>query len=118
MALALDAPVGFAYVKLLEAGAAHLEELDVHPDHGRRGLGRRLVTAVCEWAAARRYESVTLTTFRDIPWNMPFYASLGFEEIPAAALSAALASVVEDEVRRGLEPSRRVVMRRRLTRSK
>jgi GNAT superfamily N-acetyltransferase len=114
VALADDQPVGFAHVELIEPAAAHLQEIDVHPDHGRRGLGRRLVTTVCEWARDVGRRSVTLTSFRDVPWNMPFYARLGFEEIPAGDLSPALASVLRDEARRGLDPTRRVAMRRRL----
>jgi hypothetical protein len=66
---------------------------------------------VCRWAEERGYLAVTLTTFRDVPWNMPFYARLGFEEIPAATLTPALRSVLEDEARRGLDPARRVAMR-------
>lgn len=115
VALSDDRPVGFAYVELFEPRVAHLDELDVHPDHGRRGLGRRLVTAVCDWAARARFESVTLCTFRDVPWNMPFYTKLGFEVVPNDALSPALAAVVDDEARRGLDGDRRVVMRRELT---
>ena len=112
VALADDVPVGFAHVKVLEPGTAHLQEIDVHPEHGRRGLGRRLVIAVCRWAATSGYAWVTLTTFRDVPWNMPFYARLGFEEIPREEISPALVSVVADETRRGLDPGRRVTMRR------
>ena len=112
VALADDVPVGFAHVDVLEPGVAHLTEIDVHPEHGRRGLGTRLVMEVCDWSATGRYDSVTLTTFRDVPWNMPFYARLGFEIVPSSALSPALRSVVQDETRRGLDPSRRVVMRR------
>src|SRR5262249_61046510 len=114
LALANDRPVGFAHVELLEPLAAHLEEIDVHPDHGRRGLGTRLIAAVSDWAASEGYEWVTLTTFRDVPWNMPFYARLGFEEIATHGLSPALVSVLRDEARRGLDPGRRVAMRRPL----
>jgi len=112
VALADDVPVGFAHILVLGPGIAHLEEIDVHPEHGHRGLGRRLVITVCTWAAASGYSCVTLTTFRDVPWNMPFYARLGFEQIPPAELGPALLSVIEDETRRGLDPSRRVAMRR------
>jgi len=90
VALSNDVPVGFALVELLEPDAAHLEEIDVHPDHGRQGLGTRLVGRVCQWAETHRIGAVTLTTFRDVPWNMPFYARLGFEEIAPAALTPAL----------------------------
>jgi GNAT superfamily N-acetyltransferase len=112
VALADGVPVGFAHIEVLAPDIAHLEEVDVHPAHGRRGLGRRLVLAVCEWAATDGYSWVTLTTFRDVPWNMPFYARLGFEEIPPSELPPALLSVVDDETRRGLDPGRRVAMRR------
>ena len=112
VALADDVAVGFAHIRVLEPGVAHLEEIDVHPEHGRRGLGRRLVITVCRWAATKGYSWVTLTTFRDVPWNMPFYARLGFEEIPPEELSTALLSVIDDATRRGLDPSRRVAMRR------
>lgn len=111
VALAADAPVGFAHLEVREPAVAHLEEIDVHPDHGRRGLGRRLVTAVCEWASSAGYRAVTLTTFRDVPFNMPFYARMGFEIIPPDELSVALRDVVRDETGRGLDPERRVTMR-------
>jgi len=110
VALSNDVPVGFALVELVEPDAAHLEEIDVHPDHGRQGLGTRLVRLVCEWAEARG-SAVTLTTFRDVPWNMPFYTRLGFEEITPRALTPALREVLEAEVRRGFDPGRRVAMR-------
>jgi GNAT superfamily N-acetyltransferase len=112
VALKGDTPVGFAQAEVLGSHEAHLKEIDVHPTHGRRGLGARLVAAVCDWAARSGYQGVTLTTFRDIPWNMPFYARLGFEAVPASELTAELHRVVEDETRRGLDPVRRVVMRR------
>ena len=112
VALADDEVAGFAHVEIIQRGAAHLEEVDVHPAHGRRGLGTRLVIQVCDWAARRGYESVTLTTFRDVPWNMRFYARLGFAVVPDAQLDPALRAVVDDEARRGLDPARRVVMRR------
>jgi GNAT superfamily N-acetyltransferase len=111
VALAGDAPVGFAHVELLAPDLPHLEELDVHPDHGRRGLGRALVQAVCHWAA-ERYSQLTLTTFRDVPWNMPFYARMGFIEVPPEETRPEVMAIVAEEAARGLDPARRVVMRR------
>jgi len=111
VAITGETPVGFVHVTLLQSGAAHLEELDVHPSHGRRGLGRRLVTTACDWAVLNRHRTLTLTTFREPPFNMRFYASCGFEEIPSAALEPELSEIVANEARRGLSPERRVVMR-------
>ena len=110
--LADGLPVAFAHAELIEQHAVHLEEIDVHPEHGRRGVGTKLILEVCQWAASDGYGAVTLTTFRDVPWNMPFYARLGFDVVAPEQVSAPLHAIVEDETRRGLDPSRRVVMKR------
>ena len=81
VALADDTPVGFALVEMLAEDLPHLEEVDVHPQHGRHGLGTALVRAVCAWASRSGFAEVTLTTFRAVPWNMPFYARLGLAEV-------------------------------------
>jgi len=113
VALADDSPVGFAHVELLADDRPHLEEIDVDPRHGRRGIGAALVRAVCDWAARSGFSEITLTTFRAVPWNFPFYVKLGFEEVPAGEQSPELAAVVRDEAARGLDPATRVVMRYR-----
>jgi len=110
VALAGDVPVGFALVKMLAEDLPHLGEVDVEPSHGRRGVGTALVGAVCEWAAAAGFSTLTLTTLRSVPWNMPFYARLGFVEIPPDLLRPELADVVSDEADRGLAREARVVM--------
>jgi GNAT superfamily N-acetyltransferase len=70
-------PIGFVCVELVDE-IPHIWQLAVHPDHGRQGIGRALVEAVCKWARTERFSAITLTTFRDVPWNAPFYESLGF----------------------------------------
>jgi GNAT superfamily N-acetyltransferase len=115
VALIADRPVGFALVEILEPTAAHLKEIDVHPEHGRGGIGTELVRTVCEWAINNGYDFVTLTTFRDVPWNAPFYERLGFEVIPPNELTGALRQIIEGEWNRGLDPERRVTMRRPCT---
>jgi GNAT superfamily N-acetyltransferase len=107
------APVGFAFVELV-GGVPHLDELDVHPDHARRGLGRQLLETVAAWAAGAGHAVLTLTTFRDVPWNAPFYARAGFREIAPEEQPPALRALVREEAARGLDPARRCVMRREL----
>jgi len=111
VALADDTPVGFALVELLTADAPHLDEIDVDPLHGRRGLGTALVRAVCDWTARSGHRQITLTTFRMVPWNMPFYLRLGFEEVPATELTPEQIAIVRDETARGLDPGARAVLR-------
>ena len=72
-----DPPVGFVCVELVD-GAPHIWQLSVLPEHGRRGVGRALLQAACDWARAEGFATVTLTTYRDVPWSTPFYATLGF----------------------------------------
>jgi GNAT superfamily N-acetyltransferase len=58
----------------------HIDELDVLRDHQGRGIGRRLLAHAIDHGRARGFGCLSLTTFRAIPWNAPFYASLGFVE--------------------------------------
>ena len=75
-----DPVVGFAHVMELE-GIAHLEQLAVRPSEQRRGTGTALVRAAQAGAAERGYDAISLCTYADVPWNAPFYRSLGFEEV-------------------------------------
>jgi GNAT superfamily N-acetyltransferase len=108
-----DRPVAFAWVEVV-AGHAHVEELDVHPTHARRGLGRALIQTICAWAVSKRLPALTLTTFRDVPWNKPYYERLGFSVVDPATLSPAHVQIVRDEASRGFDPARRVTMILRL----
>ena len=105
-----DEPIGFALVEMLAPDLPHLEEIDVVPTHGRRGVGSALVRTVCEWASMSGYRTLTLTTFRNVSFNMPFYARLGFGAVDPKDLGAELAALVEREASRGLLSDSRVVM--------
>jgi GNAT superfamily N-acetyltransferase len=71
--------VGFVHV-LERVQIAHLEQLSVLPEHGRRGHGRALVEAAKKEARRRGYQRLSLRTYADVPWNGPFYARAGFVE--------------------------------------
>jgi predicted DCC family thiol-disulfide oxidoreductase YuxK/GNAT superfamily N-acetyltransferase len=110
---AQDRPIGFAVASVVDGGA-HLEELDVLPEAGCRGIGTRLVQTVCDWAAAQGFTTITLSTFRDVPWNAPFYERLGFRPLQPAELSSALREVRAREEHLGIALDERVMMRRDL----
>lgn len=103
-------PVGFAMVEVAD-DQAYLSEMDVHPDHGRLGLGTRLVRAAVDWAVSQGYESVLLVTFRHLPWNAPFYAKLGFTQLEQSELGPELRGFIEEEAAAGIDPANRVGMR-------
>jgi GNAT superfamily N-acetyltransferase len=84
-----DPPVGFVSVVLVD-GEAHVDQLSVLPERGGRGIGRALLDRAIRWARDEGLAAVTLTTYRDVPWNAPFYARVGFEVVadPAPGLAA------------------------------
>ena len=106
---ASERPVGFAIVHLHD-DEAHLHELDVHPDHARRGLGTGLIRAVADWARQQSATAVTLSTFRDIPWNAPYYARLGFMPLAEPELNPALRAIRQAEADAGLPVAERICM--------
>ncbi|CAG0931158.1 amino-acid N-acetyltransferase [Thermoflexales bacterium] len=108
-----EQPVGFALGGVV-GDNAHLDELDVHPAHGQRGLGTALVEAVCRWAQPSGYRAITLTTLQHIPWNAPWYQRLGFRILEENELSEALRELLQAEIQRGLPADQRVAMRRAL----
>lgn len=111
---ATDAPVGFVVIDVVD-GAAHIEQVSVATAHARRGLGRALIDRVEAWAAGRRLPAVSLTTFRHVPFNAPYYARLGFVEIDPADLTPGLVAILVAEVECGLAAADRVAMRREVS---
>jgi GNAT superfamily N-acetyltransferase len=113
--LADGLPVGMAIASVRD-GAVYVEEMDVLPAHGRRSRGARLLACVCAWAQARGYPAVILSTFRDVPWNGPFYRKHGFKDLPPAEWTPGLRAIRENEARHGLCVEARVFMCRELGR--
>jgi len=103
-------PVGFALLGEID-GALHLEELDVHPAHGRRGIGAALLLNVCQMASTWSEPGVTLSTFRAVPWNAPFYSRHGFRALADDELTPGLLRLRANEQQRGLRTDLRVIMR-------
>jgi GNAT superfamily N-acetyltransferase len=99
----------------------HIWEMDVAPAFQRRGIGAGLVRAaqidarnsgIAAQIDARNsgIAALTLTTFRDLAWNAPFYARLGFEEVTALDAHPRLAGELANEVDDGLPADRRCAM--------
>ena len=88
----------------------HIWEMDVAPAFQRRGIGAGLVRAAQIDARNTGIAALTLTTFRDVAWNGPFYARLGFEEVTALDAHPRLAGELANEVDDGLPADRRCAM--------
>lgn len=103
--------VGFAVVSV-HGERLHLEEIDIHPSHGRQGLGSALIGAICDRASAAGFRTISLSTFRDVPWNAPYYARLGFAILAENELTEEFVQIREAEARAGLPVGQRVIMRK------
>lgn len=101
--------IGFLAAQIVSADL-HLWEFAVRAGFQGRGIGRQMINVAATFATERHLESLTLTTFADVPWNALWYSRLGFEVV---ADDARLAALVAAEVKRGLP--RRCAMRRTLT---
>ncbi|AJY40163.1 GNAT family N-acetyltransferase [Burkholderia humptydooensis] len=113
---ALDADdariVGFAIYRMLDASRLYLEEIDVAPEHAGRRIGSALIEAVVARARAAGAGQVVLSTFRQVPWNAPYYRRLGFVDLDDDTLDPALAAIRAAHVAHGLDESQRVFMAR------
>lgn len=103
--------VGYLITEIVD-GCAHIEQVSVLPRMRGRRIGERLVEHLAGWARDRRLPALTLTTYRDVPWNGPYWARLGFRELiePGPGLRA----IRDDEIARGLDAWPRLAMRRDL----
>jgi GNAT superfamily N-acetyltransferase len=109
-----DRAVGYLLVDPVD-GAAHIEQVSVHPDHARKGLGRALIEHAASWASARDLSSLTLTTYVEVPWNGPYYERLGFRYLTADEETPGLRAIREHERALGLEVWPRTSMRRSIS---
>lgn len=110
-----NAPVGFLGAELLD-GQLFIVELSVALPQQRQGLGTRLLDAAAAHAQSLGCAWLTLSTYRHLPWNGPYYARHGFSEIDAVALGAGHARKLAREAQDGHEPALRCLMRRPLAR--
>lgn len=106
-----DRPVAYLLVDIVE-GNAHVEQVSVHPDHARQGLGRTLLDTAAAWAEQHGLAALTLTTYSEVPWNAPYYQRLGFQILAEHQISEELRAIREHEQARGLGRWPRVIMRR------
>ena len=110
---AKGAPAGFAMTSVRE-GWLYLDQISVDPAHGRGGVGSALIGRVMLEAKDRGLKRVTLSTFRDPPWNGPFYRRNGFRELPRKKMEKWMIEIesVQDDL--GLNVRDRCFMARRL----
>jgi GNAT superfamily N-acetyltransferase len=101
--------IGFLNAEAIGA-ELHIWEAAVRGDFQQRGIGARLLGAAFDHARAAALTAVTLTTFRDVAWNAPFYARNGFAIVEGDGLGERLTGLLRQEAALGMP--RRCAMRR------
>ncbi|BCP53236.1 N-acetyltransferase GCN5 [Kaistia sp. 32K] len=108
-----DAPIGFVLAGRLDH-ALHIYEVSVATPFGGQGIGRSLVAAAEQAARESGIHALTLATFRDVPWNRPFYERLGFVEVETIDWTPAFHLLHAAERLSGLPIERRLFMRKEI----
>jgi hypothetical protein len=54
--------------------------------------------------------ALSLTTFREVQWNGPYYERLGFTVLAPAEWGPELAALMAGEAEHGLDPEHRIAM--------
>jgi GNAT superfamily N-acetyltransferase len=91
-------------------GNGHIFQVSVRAGSQRRGVGRFLIAKGEQWAGQQGHSAVTLTTFRDLPWNAPAYLRLGYGFMDAGMAGPMLTDILENERALGLFRQVRVAM--------
>lgn len=108
-----DLPAAYLIAEPVD-GNLHVEQVSVHPDSARRGVGRALLDHLAAEALAAGAPALTLTTFAQVPWNAPYYERCGFRTLAEAELTPGLRAVRDREAAHGLDRWPRVCQRRDL----
>jgi GNAT superfamily N-acetyltransferase len=109
-----DCPIAYLLSSVVDE-CAHIDQVDVAPSHARRGVGAALIDQLAAVARREGRPALTLTAFRDVPWNAPYYERLGFVVVEPADQRPELATLVSRESAAIPGDAPRVAMRRSLT---
>lgn len=104
-----DLPIGFINIQMLD-NSLHINEVSVCQTCQGKGIGKQLIQHIIAYAQEQGVHSVSLTTFRDIPWNAPYYQRLGFRLMAESDLSDEIKSILQEEVDAGFNAQDRCAM--------
>ncbi|ONM46535.1 GNAT family N-acetyltransferase [Nocardia donostiensis] len=108
--IAAGTPVAYLIAAVVD-GNAHIEQVSVHPAHRGERIGRRLIDHAMNWTRDKGLPAITLTTFTEVPWNGPYYETLGFRYLDIAEETPGLRAIRAAEDAHGLDHWPRACMR-------
>jgi len=101
---------GYISAEVLD-GNAHVAQVSVAPEYAGQRIGRTMVEFVEAWGRAAGRPATTLTTFRDVPWNGPYYLRLGYHVLAGNDIGPELARTMTHEAALpGIDASLRCAM--------
>ncbi len=104
---------GFIHAEVIE-DEIYIAEVSVSETHQKLGIGSQLIKTAMEQAKSMGLSAATLTTFRNVPWNAPYYQRLGFKTLMTETLPLYLKQKLRDEHAAGLRREQRCAMRKAL----
>lgn len=109
----VDQPIGFAGGEDLDSNF-HIAEISVAQNAQGKGVGKALMGELMRQAKEEGYIAVTLTTYRNLPWNGPWYHKLGFSEIKVDEMGEKYVKIWDSEAQHGHDMKLRCIMRKDL----
>ncbi|RFU29038.1 hypothetical protein B7463_g7289, partial [Scytalidium lignicola] len=108
-----DKPIGFLGGYALD-GYFYIAEISVAREFQGKGVGRALMKAMSKDIRSKIgvYKGLTLTTYRDLEWNGPWYKKLGFVEVIPQDIGPGHSLIIKEEGEAGHDIRRRCVMKK------
>ncbi|ATZ56012.1 hypothetical protein BCIN_12g05520 [Botrytis cinerea B05.10] len=91
-----DKPVGFLGGFKVDDNF-HVAEVSVKKDNQRQGIGNSLMYRMMKDIKEEGFPAITLTTNQILPFNRPWYQSLGYIELEAKDIGNELTLLIEEE---------------------
>lgn len=88
----------------------HIYEFNVAQTFQMKGLGKQLLNFIINIGRQKGFLRLTLTTFKHVQWNAPFYASNGFVIMDETLLNNRLQDILKEEHDLGFPDNSRCAM--------
>lgn len=101
-----DRVLGFAILGMAD-GDPYLDQISVHPNAMRKGIGAQLLEFAIRWSSAR---PLWLTTYAHLGWNKPYYERSGFAEVPEKRCGPEIRGILHEQRLCLPDPEQRIAM--------
>lgn len=108
-----DQPIGFVGGMDID-GNFHIVEISVAQAVQGKGVGSALMAEMTRQVKEEKFMVMTLTTYRNVAWNGPWYKKLGFQEVTAEEMGKEYLKIWDVESQHGHDMASRCVMRKSL----